>query len=84
MHPIGNGEKIIASTSDGYLVIFIGISRNSIQLVKKMNLNCEGIKNFVITSQSTENFLDLALCTEQGLKFVTVKNAFGNQHSYQV
>ena len=84
MRPIGNGEKIIASTSDGYLIIFIGISRNSIQLVKQMNLNCEGIKNFVITSQSTDYSLDLALCTELGLKFATVKKDFGNQNSYQV
>ena len=83
MRPIGNVDKVIASTSEGYLIIFTGISKNSIQLVKQMNLSCEGIKNFLITSQSTENMLDLAVCTEQGLKFATVKNAFSNQYAYQ-
>ena len=68
-----NTQYILASCTNGTLLVLSGPQSNSIQLYKRLKLDTDlDIINMILTSRTTDNALDLALGTEQGLQFATL------------
>ena len=68
----------MACGSKGAIIILSGPADKSIRLIKKMNLEVNEIEDLtitsvLITSRSTAQMLDLALCTSNGLFFATLE-----------
>ncbi len=65
MIAFNNNEFIIASCSNGNLLVLSGPQSNSIQLLKKLKLETDlDITNIILTTRTKDDALDLALCTD--------------------